>query len=268
MWMTRSSSSASAGAALEHLVRAALRPARADGDRDPLVRPVELLDRVAYEALQHVPRRRPVALEAVDQIARDEPLVEHDRLVVGAVADAERDRRAQTRVAIPAHDGVERLVAEAVELVEEVDDAGRAGAQLLDRAEDRAKVDLVRRLRRRGERGIGEQHPRLERQVVPHAAEPVLVRVVVRVDHPRDDEEAGGVDALRVGGHVGDDPPVRDREVTAPELAAADVDETALEHQPSAHDARASNRARTCVRPHEPRTIAPGHLPVEEGTHG
>ena len=61
------------GAAARHRVGAALRPARRGADRDALVRPVELLDRVADEPLPLVPRRRLVALEPVDQLARDEP---------------------------------------------------------------------------------------------------------------------------------------------------------------------------------------------------
>ena len=66
-----------------------------------------------------VPRRRLLALEAVDQIARDEAFVEHDRLVVGAVAHADRDQRAQAEVAIGANDRLERILV----VVEKVDDA-------------------------------------------------------------------------------------------------------------------------------------------------
>ena len=143
--------------------------------------------------------------------------------MVGAVADPERDQRPQPGVAVAANDCVQRLGREAVELVEEVDDTGRAALQLLDRSDQRPQVNLVRRLRRRRQCRIREQHPRLERQVVPHAAEPVLVRVVVRVDHPRDDEEARAVDLLGVGRAL-DDPPVGDGDVGATELSRADVD--------------------------------------------
>jgi hypothetical protein len=59
------------------------------------------------------------------------------------------------------------------------------------------------------------------------------------VDHPRDDEEARAVDALGVRGRLGDDATACEREIAAPELALADVDEAALEQQRRAHDARA-----------------------------
>jgi hypothetical protein len=56
-------------------------------------------------------------LETVDQVTLDETLVEHDSLVVGAIGHRETDQGTQAEVAIGAHDGVERLFAEALELV-------------------------------------------------------------------------------------------------------------------------------------------------------
>jgi len=71
----------------EHLVRAALRARRPQSDRDPLVGPVEALDRLAAEPLPFVPGRRPLGFELLDELARDEPFLEDHGLVVGAVAD-------------------------------------------------------------------------------------------------------------------------------------------------------------------------------------
>ena len=210
----------------EHLVRAALGARRPQSDRDPLVRPVEALDRLAAEPLPLVPGRRPLGFELLDELAQDETLLQDHRLVVGAVADPESDQRAQARVAVAAHDGLERLGRETVELVEEVDDAGRARPELLQSAEHGAQVDLLRPLRWRRQRRVREQHPGLERQVVPHAAEPVLVRVVVRVDHPGHDEEARAVDDLRIRGRLGDDPAAGNGDVGADELTRTDVGET------------------------------------------
>src|SRR5439155_1185725 len=72
--------------------------------------------------------------------------------------------------------------------------ARRARVEQLDPAEQCAQVDLVRRLVRGSEHRIREEHPRLERKVVPETAEPVLVRVRMRVDHPRHDGKARAVD--------------------------------------------------------------------------
>src|SRR5581483_4428921 len=120
-------------------------------------------------------------------------------------------------------DRLERVLA----VVEEVDDRRRARAQHLDAAEQRAHVDLVGRLRRRREHRVREEHPRLERQVVPQPPEPVLVRVRVRVDHPRHDGVARAVDRdaarrRRLGDGV-DAAAVND-DVGAGELPRADVD--------------------------------------------
>ena len=149
--------------------------------------------------------------------------------MVRAVGHREADHRAQSEVAIGPHDGGERFVREALQLVEEVHDAGRAGADQLDPAEQRAHVDLVRRLLRCGQHGIREQHPGLERQVVPESAEPVLVRVAVRVHQPGHDREPGAVDPLGAGGSVAGDAPVEHDDVGAVELPRADVDESVLE---------------------------------------
>ena len=172
-----------------------------------------------------VPGGRLLALEPGDQLGGDERLVEDDRLVVGAVAHRERDDRAQSEVAIRLHYGLERGVLESLELVQEVDDARRAGAQDLDPAEEGADIGLAGRLARRRERWVREQHPRLQREVVPDPAEPVLVRVAVGVHHPRDDGEARAVDVLRVGGRRLGDAPAVDRDVGAAELPCPDVDE-------------------------------------------
>ena len=53
----------------------------------------------------------------------------------------------------------------------------------------------------------------------------------MRVDHPRDDEEPGAVDVLRVVGRPLDDPAAGDGDVGAPELARADVDEAVLKEE-------------------------------------
>jgi hypothetical protein len=53
--------------------------------------------------------------------------------------------------------------------------------------------------------------------------------MVVRVDHPGHDREAGAVDALGGVGSGRDDPPVGDGDVGAAEVACADVDETVFE---------------------------------------
>ena len=110
MWIIRSSSSASAAqpASISSVQRCG--PDGAGADRDPLVGTVEALDGAARERRPLVPRRRLLALEPVDEPARDEALVEHDGLVVGAVAHPERDQRPQPEVAVRAHDRLERLV--------------------------------------------------------------------------------------------------------------------------------------------------------------
>jgi hypothetical protein len=53
----------------------------------------------------------------------------------------------------------------------------------------------------------------------------------VRVDHPRDDEEARAVDALGVAGGALDDPSAGDGDIGAAELAGADVNETVREDE-------------------------------------
>ena len=97
------------------------------------------------ECLPLRPGGRLLPLEPLEQLRRDEADVEDDGLVVGAVGHADRDQRAQAEVAVGRDDRVDRLLGEARELVEEVDDAGRAGAEHLDPAEQRADVDLARR---------------------------------------------------------------------------------------------------------------------------
>src|SRR5207244_2845382 len=79
----------------------------------------------AREPLPLVPAGRLLALERCDQLRRDELLVEHDRLVVGAVAHPEPDQGAQAEIPVCAHDSLERFVAEPLQLVQEVHDAGR-----------------------------------------------------------------------------------------------------------------------------------------------
>jgi hypothetical protein len=78
-----------------------------------------------------------------------------------------------------------------------VDDGRAAGAQALDRADQRAQVDLARRQRHRHP-GAHQVLPQLERQVLGATALEVLVRVLVAVDQPRHQHPAGEVDH-RVG---------------------------------------------------------------------
>ena len=220
------------GARREHPVRAALRTRRAEADRDPLVGAVVALDGEARERLPLRPGRQPVGAEALAQLGRDEAEIEHNDLVVGAVGHADHDHGAQAEVAVRARDRPDRLLRPAGELVDVVDDARRPRADHLHPAEQRAHVELAVGLHRVREHGIGEEHPRLERQVVEAAAEPVLVRVVVRVDDPRHDGEPRAVDDLAAGRAVADgrDPTTLDRDVGAPELAPADVDEPVLQN--------------------------------------
>src|SRR5581483_11676940 len=78
------------------------------------------------------------------------------------------------------------------------------------------------------------QHPRLERQVVPEAAEPVLVRMRVRVDHARHDGIAGAVEAVEPGVADRHDASLVHDDVGAGEATRADVDETLSEDLQSA----------------------------------
>src|SRR5437870_13880138 len=115
---------------------------------------MEALDRESRERLPLAPGRRLVALELLDELGRHEVEVEYDRLVVAAVAHPERDERSQAEVAVGLSDGAERLLAEALELVEEIDDRGRARADHLHAAEQRAHVDLARRVLGREQHGV------------------------------------------------------------------------------------------------------------------
>jgi hypothetical protein len=63
--------------------------------------------------------------------------------------------------------------------------------------------------------------------------------MVVRVDHSRHDEVTGAVDALRALWRVIDEAAVRNGDVRAAELTAADVDEPVLEDERCRHDGRA-----------------------------
>src|SRR5581483_3137479 len=163
----------------------------------------------------------PLAPDPRDQLRRDEAFVEHDGLVVRTVRVTEPDQRAEAQVAVGTDDRLERFLA----VVEEVDDRSGAGAQQLDAAEERADVDLVRRLRRRREHWVREEHPRLERQVVPEPAKPVLVRVRVRVHHPGNDGVPRAVDTVQARLADRDDPAVVHDDVGAGEAARADVDQ-------------------------------------------
>src|SRR5439155_17563540 len=121
------------------------------------------------------------------------------------------------------------------QLVEEVDDTGRPGAHHLDPAEECSHVDLARTLYWSCERWVRKEHPRLERKVVPHSSEPVLVRVAVSVDHARHDREARAVDHL--GGRAGPlrahalDPALGHSDVCATEVAPTYVYETVPENE-------------------------------------
>ena len=225
------------GGAGEKLVGAALRPGRRRADRDALVRTVEAFHRQAHERLPLRPLGRLVALEARDERRIDERLVEHDRLVVGAIGDREPDQRSKPEIAVGANDRVQQLFGEPLELVQEVDDARRARAEHLDAADEGADVHLVRRLRRCREHRIREEHPRLEREAVPHAAEPVLIRVAVGVDRAGHDGEPGAVDdlvALEVLAHA-DDAAAGHSDVGAGEASRADVDQSVAENELRRH---------------------------------
>ena len=207
-------------------------PGRSETDRDALVGAVVAIDGEAGERLPLRPVGRLLGAEALAQLVGYEVEIEHDDLVVGTVGHPDHDHGTEPEIAVRARDRADRLVRPAGELVDVVDDARRSRSDHLHPAEQRAHVDLAVGLHRIREDRVREEHPRFERQVVEAAAEPVLVRMVVRVDDAGDDGEACAVDLFAAGRRGADrgDPPTFDRDVGAPELAPADVDEAVLQN--------------------------------------
>ena len=115
------------------------------------------------------------------------------RLEEGPVHHADADERAHADILVRLVDGGEMLGIELRCDVEVVDDRGRAAAQRLDRADQRAEIDLARRIGVAVRRADVEA-PVLERGVVVAALLEVFVRVQMPVDETGGGEQQAAVD--------------------------------------------------------------------------
>ncbi len=178
-------------AAFQHFRRAALRRERRNRpvQRAGCGMPLELM----LEIIELLADRQRLVAHHLLHVGRQHVLVAHhaDRRDVGHHG---RKDDADAGLAISRDDDVGVFIVEGIE-PQHVLQRGDAAVERLDRADERARAHLLLAAVRPHRHRVEEPH--LERQLFEHAAAERVVRMVVRVDEPGDDEAPGRVDHVR-----------------------------------------------------------------------